>query len=87
MLRRAVADGHSVSSHTFSHPDLRKIALSQVYNELSQTDTEVVNNVCQRPTVLRPPFGSMSEGVVDLAIAMGKRVVLWNVRSSPCLRL
>ena len=79
LARRAVAEGHSVQSHTMSHADLRTIPASAWSREVDGA-VALTRSITGRPvTCLRPPYGSWNQGVSDGLRARGLTPVLWNV--------
>jgi peptidoglycan/xylan/chitin deacetylase (PgdA/CDA1 family) len=79
LLRRMSAEGHLVADHTWSHEDLSKLATSKIADTLGRTDDMVTAAIGQTPTLLRPPYGAVSEGLTDVARAMGLSIVTWDV--------
>lgn len=78
-LARAVSEGHYVASHSYSHPDMATLSLDDVRSQVTQADAAIRAAVCVRPTVFRPPYGSLTaegRGVVE---EMGYKVVNWNL--------
>ncbi|WP_407540287.1 glycosyltransferase [Deinococcus radiomollis] len=56
LLRREVAEGHEIGSHTFTHPNLSMVSHTQVGLELGATQ-RLIQSVLGRGTLLfRPPF-------------------------------
>lgn len=56
-LRRIVAEGHQVASHSWSHPDLTLAAPSALALEISLVDTALQRILGLVPAFFRPPFG------------------------------
>ncbi|WP_407569072.1 glycosyltransferase [Deinococcus altitudinis] len=56
LLRREVAEGHEIGSHTFTHPNLSMVSHTQVRLELDATQ-RLIQSILGRGTLLfRPPF-------------------------------
>ncbi|MGY2892823.1 glycosyltransferase [Deinococcus sp. UYEF24] len=56
LLRREVAEGHEIGSHTFTHPNLSMVSRTQVRLELGATQ-RLIQSILGRGTLLfRPPF-------------------------------
>ena len=62
--------GHWVGHHTMSHPDLTRLGHNQLI-------AEITGNVDSN--LLRPPFGSFNNRVVEAAISVGKSIVYWSL--------
>ena len=56
ILRRAVAGGHEIGDHTWSHPSLVEVAPDGIRAELEQTSVAIERAVGSRPHVFRPPY-------------------------------
>lgn len=83
LIRRIVAEGHSLGNHSESHPDFVKVDRAEVERQLAQAQSSV-DAALGRPYPLwqvRPPYGSMDSVVKDVIHAQGKMAVLWNVDS------
>ncbi len=72
-----LAAGHTISSHSMTHPSLSTLTLANVAKELNDARAEFVKNTCIDPTLYRPPFGDTSTFVQALAHRMGQRGVLY----------
>jgi len=91
IVRREAAEGHIVGNHTYDHTDLvtgvatSGLTLSpwgpeQVANELEQVSARLEGLGISRPRLYRPPYGSISPGVDEIARKLGYRLVMsWGV--------
>jgi peptidoglycan/xylan/chitin deacetylase (PgdA/CDA1 family) len=57
-LRRMIADGHQVASHTWSHQDLSIITDAQRYDQMVKNEMAIRNVIGKYPTYMRPPYSS-----------------------------
>ena len=61
LLRREVAEGHEIGSHTFTHPNIAAVSPTQFQLELSATQ-RLLSSVVGRQTLLfRPPYAVDAE--------------------------
>ena len=60
ILKRAAREGHEIASHSWSHPNLGKMSDEAVRRELQKTDDAIVAAIGKRPTLMRPPYGSIT---------------------------
>jgi cellulose synthase/poly-beta-1,6-N-acetylglucosamine synthase-like glycosyltransferase/peptidoglycan/xylan/chitin deacetylase (PgdA/CDA1 family) len=85
LLQRVAAEGHEIGNHSFSHPDLGKIAGAEADLQVNATN-RLLEAVTGRSTVLfRPPFRSdgCAEVLEDLvAIENGERNGMITVTSN-----
>jgi hypothetical protein len=58
MIRRMVAEGHQLASHTWSHQDLSAITKAQRYEQMVKLEMATSNIVGKFPTYMRPPYSS-----------------------------
>jgi len=65
LVRRIVADGHQLGIHTFTHPDLARIAPWQRSLELRETQLAVAGAAGVTTALLRPPFSSKNDALDD----------------------
>src|SRR5689334_2700574 len=80
ILARAAREGHEIASHSWSHPNLAKMAQENVRNQLRRTDDEIKNAIGKRPTLFRPPYGSITEREKRwIHDEFGYEIILWDV--------
>jgi peptidoglycan/xylan/chitin deacetylase (PgdA/CDA1 family) len=82
IVRAAVAAGHAIGNHTFTHPKLGESTKAVFDEEISATDQAMRAALAGRgaPTaIMRPPYGSIDEHTEDYARSSGLRMVLWDV--------
>ena len=60
ILKRAAREGHEIANHSWSHPNLGKMADEAVRRELQKTDDAIKSAIGTRPTLMRPPYGSIT---------------------------
>ncbi|MEU1194728.1 bifunctional polysaccharide deacetylase/glycosyltransferase family 2 protein [Streptomyces sp. NPDC005813] len=58
LVRRIVAEGHQIGIHTFTHPDLARLAPWQRSLELRETQLAVAGAAGVTTALLRPPYSS-----------------------------
>lgn len=80
ILRRAVRDGHEIGNHSWSHPNLGKMSDEAVRRELQKTDDAIFSAIGKHPTLLRPPYGSITARQKRwIHDDFGYRIIIWNV--------
>jgi len=78
ILRRMVAQGCEVASHSYSHARLTRLKNSELRDDLERTAAALEEFSGAAPKLLRPPYGAVSErmlGRVDMP------VILWSIDS------
>ena len=88
LVRRMIAEGHTVGNHTWSHPSLPDCFIDpilrflkvpdELYSELSLLHDYVKKEFGYEMYVMRPPMGEFSERVLACAKDLGYTTVLWS---------
>ncbi|MEU2618544.1 bifunctional polysaccharide deacetylase/glycosyltransferase family 2 protein [Streptomyces sp. NPDC007157] len=65
LVRRIVAEGHQIGIHTFTHPDLSRLAPWQRSLELRETQLAVAGAAGVTSALLRPPYSSENDALDD----------------------
>ena len=80
ILARAAREGHEIASHSWSHPNLAKMSQEGVRSQLQRTDDEIKSATGKRPTLFRPPYGSITEREKKwIHDQYGYDIILWDV--------
>ncbi len=80
ILKRAVREGHEIANHSWSHPNLGKMNDDAVRRELQKTDDAIKDAIGIRPTLLRPPYGSITAHQRTwIHDTFGYRIIIWDV--------
>lgn len=78
LVKRMIAEGHTVGNHTWSHPSLPECSPDELYSELSLLHEYVRDEFGYDMYVMRPPKGEFSQRVLDCAKELGYTTVLWS---------
>jgi len=80
LVRRIVAEGHEIFSHTYDHPDLTAISDDEIMNELEKTEKSLIAaaNISPKP-YFRAPYGERNARVLAVAAKAGYQSVYWTV--------
>jgi peptidoglycan/xylan/chitin deacetylase (PgdA/CDA1 family) len=80
ILKRAVREGHEIGNHSWSHPNLGKMSDEAVRRELQKTDDAITAAIGKRPTLMRPPYGSLTARQKKwIHEEFGYRIIIWDV--------
>jgi len=80
ILKRAVREGHEIANHSWSHPNLGKMSDEAVRRELQKTDDAIAAAIGKRPTLMRPPYGSITANQKKwIHQEFGYRIIIWDV--------
>ncbi len=81
LVRRMVAEGHTVGNHTMHHPDMSKLtdkaAFSKELLDLEALFKEITGETM--PKYYRPPQGIYSEENLKMAKELGYKTVFWSL--------
>lgn len=81
LIRRMVAEGHTVANHTMTHPDMTKIGSRTAFEkELKQVE-DAYRKVTgtELPRFYRPPRGIYNEVNLKMAQELGYTTVFWSL--------
>src|SRR5437016_14164505 len=80
LVARAAREGHEIANHSWSHPNFGKMSDESVRRQLQQTDDAIKNATGKRPTLLRPPYGSITAREKRwIHDEFGYDIILWDV--------
>jgi peptidoglycan/xylan/chitin deacetylase (PgdA/CDA1 family) len=80
IVARAAREGHEIGNHSWSHPNFGKMSDENVRRQLWRTDDEIKNATGKRPTLLRPPYGSITAREKRwIHDEFGYQIILWDV--------
>lgn len=82
LVRRMVAEGHLVGSHSFTHLNLAYTAAAQIREEIVRGQHALQEIVGTPVRFFRPPFGARRPLVLRVARDLGMTPVLWNALTS-----
>ena len=75
LVARMYGDGYEIGNHTWSHPDLSKLSIDQVKQEVNKAQNTILAAGGPVPKLFRPPFEAMTP---EEEKAVPLRVILWN---------
>ena len=80
IVARAAREGHEIANHSWSHPNFGKMGDESVRRQLQQTDDAIKNATGKRPTLMRPPYGSITAREKRwIHDEFGYDIILWDV--------
>lgn len=68
--------GHVIGNHTWTHPVLTKLPISEVQKEYTQTEEMIFNTIGEHTTIFRPPYGATND---DIKALIPTRSVNWSL--------
>src|SRR6266481_3885955 len=80
IVARAAREGHEIANHSWSHPNLAKMSQESVRSQLQRTDDAIKSATGKSPTLLRPPYGSITDHEKKwIHDQYGYDIILWDV--------
>lgn len=56
IIRRMIAEGHQIASHTWSHYSLQNLSSGLRYDQMGKNERALANIIGKYPTYMRPPY-------------------------------
>lgn len=81
LVKRMVAEGHTICNHTFTHPDMSKISTKAAFSKELQQVEEAYEKIVGEPMTkfYRPPQGIYSTSNLQMAKDMGYHTFFWSL--------
>lgn len=76
VLKRQVAEGHEVESHTMSHQNLINLSGAAIQGEVRSVDVVLQGAIGRPARLVRPPYGAINDVV---RANVGKPMIIWTV--------
>lgn len=76
LLKREVAEGHEVGSHSTYHQDLSKLNATDLQADVANMDRIFTETLGRKVEIMRPPYGSVSDIMRGY---LGKPMIYWSV--------
>jgi peptidoglycan-N-acetylglucosamine deacetylase len=81
VLGKIERDGHLIGNHSFDHRHLTQLGAIELRQQIEGCSARIAGLTGHRPHYFRPPFGSTSPLVRQIANQSGMREMLWNANS------
>lgn len=78
VVKRVFDAENEIGIHTWSHKELTKLSSDEIKKEVDNTASEIEKITGKKPTLVRPPYGSINEKVRN---AIDNPLILWNIDS------
>lgn len=81
LVKRAYDEGHLVLSHSFSHPRMTDLNVTDMSAQLERTSRRIEEITGKYPLLFRPPYGAINPLVVDVINEHNMTTILWSMDS------
>ena len=78
-VQRMVAEGHEVAAHSWNHRQLTKLEGEELEEQLMKPRAAIYKATGVDAVIMRPPYGSYSDSVAEVAEGLGISAVNWNI--------
>jgi len=82
IVRRTLAEGHTVGSHTWSHKVLTSLRTTEIRREMKElSDTLMSTKILNKsPATMRPPQGEYNDQVIAVVtVELNYKIVNWSI--------
>ncbi|WP_076411982.1 polysaccharide deacetylase family protein [Shewanella sp. UCD-KL12] len=80
IMARALAEGHTLANHSWSHPYGRSLTNEVLWQQqVLKTNALFQSSVGITPRFYRPPFGEITDEQIAFLDEKGMKVILWSV--------
>jgi peptidoglycan/xylan/chitin deacetylase (PgdA/CDA1 family) len=79
LVREVAAAGHTIANHTWSHPDLARLAPVTVADQINRATGAIHKVTGREPALFRAPYGTWSPAVVEQCVQAGLTPLDWSV--------
>lgn len=76
VISRMIEEGNQVGNHSFDHKRLTTLSDEELYNQVSKTDKLVYDAALYKTYVMRPPYGSTTEELIE---KLNKPIIKWSM--------
>lgn len=79
VLDKMKADGHTISSHSYSHPNFDDLWPEGIQCEMDKTKGLFLERLGKAPRFMRPPFGNINSQSIKSLNDLGYFIIKWNL--------
>ena len=78
IIRRMLAEGHSVGNHSMNHYSMPELSYEKCENEILELDRLFFNKFGEHMYFFRPPKGEYNSRVLEIAGNLNYKCVMWS---------
>jgi len=78
IVRRTIAEGHSVGSHSWHHWSVRNVTVANWIKDVQRARHELENIIEQQCCLFRPPYGELTPLSLLALLLNGFRIIHWS---------
>ncbi len=81
MVREIYNRGFEIGIHSNTHPDMTKLSLAKIREELETNINLLVDITGEKPKLFRPPYGYYNNALIEVCDELGLSCIEWSVDS------
>lgn len=81
MVEKIAAAGHDVMNHSNTHADLATLSTAEIIEEIETCNDKIEAITGVRPALIRLPYGSYNNTVIEAVRSLGMEPIQWDVDS------
>lgn len=85
LLKRIYQEKHTIINHTYRHYELPSLSKEELYNEIKKTEELIYDLIGVKPSMIRPPYGILSDSVVAEIERLNYGILLWSYDTCDCV--
>lgn len=78
LLKRIYKENHAIINHTYMHHDLSLLSKEELREELKKTKELIYRSIGVKTSIMRPPFGNLSDFVIEEIARLNYDILLWS---------
>ncbi len=75
-IKQMIEDGNQIGNHSYDHKRLTSLNDEELYDQINRTDNLIYEIALYKPFVMRPPYGSTTEALID---KLQKPIINWSI--------
>lgn len=79
VVKRAFEEGHEIGNHSLTHADFKTLSKEELMHEINETDRIIEEVTGKKPRLVRPPYGSQNDEVLNTLKELGKPSIYWSI--------
>ena len=79
LARSITREGHEIGNHSYTHPHLTQIPISEVRDQIINTERIIESVTGRSPYLFRPPFGEFNQEVLNTVADLGYLIIMWTI--------
>lgn len=78
IVKRIAAEGHTIGTHTQTHPNLRELSKEQQRGEIAPVNETVERLTGKKVKYFRPPYGAFNDNTKAIVQEQGLQLINWT---------